>query len=361
LCGECHTKKLSIVASVLPGGYIIGERVRSKVNFEGKQGNVTKGDIGTVTGRGPDKDRITVAFSNHPCASILPNQILKALPKLTLGDHLKACSGKQFINADGKEFGKDGDQGTVINLYTTDKGEECVKIVWDRTGNTSTMRMAVWMDCFEFMQHQALPKLALGDRLKARPGHTFINADGKELYKEGDQGTVAKFYLTDESEERMRIVWDRTGSTSTVTMAVWMQHYELMQHQALPKLALGDRLKARPGKKFINADGKEFYKEGDQGTLAKFYFTDESEERMEIVWDRTGSTSTIRMAVWMQYFEFMHHQTRTATVTFEPGPSDMRMTPQDGTVTEVNTGQAKEKGVMPGGTMDCIDVISISV
>jgi predicted DNA-binding WGR domain protein len=225
LCGECHTKKL-------------------------KQAEV-------------DKD--------------------KALPKLVLGDHLKARSGKQFINADGKEFYKEGDQGIVINLYTTDKGEECVKIVWDRTGNTSTMRMAVWMDCFEFMQHQALPKLALGDRLKARPGHTFINADGKELYKEGDQGTVAKFYLTDESEERMRIVWDRTGSTSTVLMAVWMQHYE-----------------------------------------------------------------------------FMHHQTRTTTVTFEPGPSDMRMTTQDGTVTEVNSGQAKEK-VMPGGNMDCIDVISITV
>jgi hypothetical protein len=284
LCGECHTKKLSIVASVLPGGYIIGERVRSKVNFEGKQGNVTKGDIGTVTGRGPDKDRITVAFSNHPCASILPNQILKALPTLTLGDHLKACSGKQFINADGKEFYKEGDQGIVINLYTTDKGEECVKIVWDRT-----------------------------------------------------------------------------GSTSTVTMAVWMQHYELMQHQALPKLALGDRLKARPGHTFTNADGKEYYKEGDQGTVAKFYLTDEGEERMGIVWDRTGSTSTISMAVWMQYFEFMHHQTRTTTVTFEPGSSDMRMTMQDGTVMEVNSGQAKEKGVMPGGTMDCIDVISISV
>jgi predicted DNA-binding WGR domain protein len=248
----------------------------------------------------------------------------------------------------------------VINLYTTDKGEECVKIVWDRTGSTSTVTMAVWMQHYELMQHQALPKLTLGDHLKACSGKQFINADGKEFYKEGDQGTVINLYTTDKGEECVNIVWDRTGNTSTMPMAVWMDYFEIMHHQAIPKLALGDRLKARPGHTFTNADGKEYYKEGDQGTVAKFYLTDEGEERMGIVWDRTGSTSTIPMAVWMQYFEFMHHQTRTTTVTFEPGPSDMRMTTQDGTVTEVNSGQAKEK-VMPGGNMDCIDVISITV
>jgi outer membrane protein assembly factor BamB len=61
-------------------------------------------------------------------------------------------------------------------------------------------------------------QVRVGDRLKVRPGKSFLG-DGKELYKAGDQGRIVKVIGEGGGGERVVIKWPRTGHESVASLA----------------------------------------------------------------------------------------------------------------------------------------------
>merc|ERR1712224_610571 len=58
------------------GGYVMGDKVESDIDFDGKSGKVRKGDVGVVVGRcKQDKDAICVDFPDLKGLGIYPSQI----------------------------------------------------------------------------------------------------------------------------------------------------------------------------------------------------------------------------------------------------------------------------------------------
>ena len=48
-CSDCHFHNYTALTSqALPGGYAIGDKVRSLINHTDKNGSIERGDIGTV-------------------------------------------------------------------------------------------------------------------------------------------------------------------------------------------------------------------------------------------------------------------------------------------------------------------------
>jgi len=81
------------------------------------------------------------------------HQLFRVVDKATelqVGDGLEALPGRQRI-CDGEEYFKEYDTGTISDLYTDDKGTECIAITWDRTRKTSTFPKATWPEMFKLI------------------------------------------------------------------------------------------------------------------------------------------------------------------------------------------------------------------
>ncbi|CAK0804464.1 unnamed protein product [Prorocentrum cordatum] len=62
-------------------------------------------------------------------------------------------------------------------------------------------------------------QVKVGDRLKVRPGKAFVGDGGKDLYRDGDQGRIAKVIRQGGDDERVVIQWPRTGHESVANLA----------------------------------------------------------------------------------------------------------------------------------------------
>eukprot|EP00932_Pfiesteria_piscicida_P018374 SRR837773.5227.p1 GENE.SRR837773.5227~~SRR837773.5227.p1 ORF type:complete len:442 (+),score=96.32 SRR837773.5227:188-1327(+) len=69
---------------VLPGGYLVGERVLSRIDFSAEPGHISRNDIGVVKGYGTggDRRRINVDFPHLRSVNMLPSQVRRETSNL---------------------------------------------------------------------------------------------------------------------------------------------------------------------------------------------------------------------------------------------------------------------------------------
>jgi len=173
---------------------------------------------------------------------------------LMVGDLLLVLPGRKCAMND-VELCAAGDEVTVVRFGRTVSSsatEDYLEVACARTGKLCTAPRASWMSVFHFLRRQTLE---VGDLIQALPGsRAVLNSEGHEVYADGDQGTVMRFYHrqvapkegksqedSDNSsggrsstgrwrntEERMEIFWARSGKRSHELAAHWMQHFFLV-------------------------------------------------------------------------------------------------------------------------------------
>jgi len=125
----------------------------------------------------------------------------------------------------GEEFYREGDVGSVTKIYRDDVCDACLEIMWDNSGLTSTIAVIAWSDKFKFVEKAI--HLNVGDRLEVLPGKDLVVAE-RDLYREGDEGSVSKQYTSESGEGRLEISWVRTGLTSTIGASSWSSQFKLI-------------------------------------------------------------------------------------------------------------------------------------
>jgi len=143
---------------------------------------------------------------------------------LHLGDRLEVRPGYK-LRMRGEEFYKEGDVGSVTKIYRDDVCDACLEIMWDNSGLTSTIAVIAWSDKFKFVEKAI--HLNVGDRLEVLPGKDLVVAE-RDLYREGDEGSVSKQYTSESGEGRLEISWVRTGLTSTIGASSWSSQFKLV-------------------------------------------------------------------------------------------------------------------------------------
>merc|ERR1712139_653571 len=93
--------------------------------------------------------------------------------------------------------------------------------------------------------------LEVGDRLQALPGIGHRIND-KEVFREGDVGTVTKFYTDSKGTEAFKIRWDRNGLENGEVSATWQKRFTKASLAKCgiswkkAEVKLGTRVKALP-------------------------------------------------------------------------------------------------------------------
>mmetsp|Transcript_64458 Transcript_64458/g.181362 ORF Transcript_64458/g.181362 Transcript_64458/m.181362 type:complete len:367 (+) Transcript_64458:136-1236(+) len=223
---------------------------------------------------------------------------------LEVGDLLQVLPFKQYTTEDGTVYYKAGDEGTLRDFYEED-GEDRFSVVWARTGKISVMAKEFWFQNFRILRQQVLE---VGDLLQAIPGREYVDSEGSECAHAGDEGTLEEFFKEDATGAPcFSIVWARTGKRSSCWKAAWMEHVRLLQKQD-PRA--GDLLQALPCKDFADAGGADVYRAEDIGKVSKtFKNTSTGERKLEILWERTGRTSTISASTWMSWYRLAPKET----------------------------------------------------
>ncbi|CAK0880566.1 unnamed protein product [Prorocentrum cordatum] len=82
----------------------------------------------------------------------------------------------------------------------------------------------------------------VGDVVKVKPGLSY-RADGKELYKDGDQGLISGFVPGDGKDSRAVIQWTRTGHKSVLELHAMQNRFvrvrEAEEESSLPAMIVG--------------------------------------------------------------------------------------------------------------------------
>lgn len=129
------------------------------------------------------------------------------------------------------------------------------------------------------------------------------------FYAQGECGTVQTTYVKDDGEKRILVVWAKSGATSAIREDLWEGSVKPVRKQ---KLQVGDLVQALPGKD-MTLNGTDFYKPGDEGTIQSFTDPGKSFEHVNVVWVRTGRSSSLPTDTWMTCFALIKKQEDTLT------------------------------------------------
>ncbi len=69
--------------------------------------------------------------------------------------------------------------------------------------------------------------IQLHTRVQVLPGNDY-QPDGKDYYKEYDEGTVSKMEGFDSENDEFQITWDRTGKTIGCPHEVWIEWFKIV-------------------------------------------------------------------------------------------------------------------------------------
>merc|ERR1719247_23162 len=291
---------------------------------------------------------------NLPTYGKLSADIVPAPSDIELSDRLQALPDEECY-IDGIEYFKPGDLGTVSRFYINDIGEERVCIEWDRTGLTSGYPRARW---FEKFIKVVTPAPQSSNNIKATQVESSASeappsavSDGSPLGMAGSDLPTFRMQPAQQTllEDRVRSPLRSPRAAQALPAKVvpsqsTSAHAQLSRQAGLPppgppkvlssvtspspqhrvigvssasrsgskeplmnergiELKVGHRLRALPGISFHD-NVKEYFKEGDLGTVSSFYTTNEGEERLRIEWDRTGLTSGYPNLSWWTMFKF---------------------------------------------------------
>lgn len=334
------------------------------------EGFYTEGDLGTVQHRYDNKDgekRILVVWGRTGTASSMREEIWEHSvsfirhQRLEVGDLVRALVGKELTTS-GVEYYKAGDEATVQSFADPGGPNEHVKVAWARTGQVSSIPTVNWMSCCQLVKKQAealtkgtlarihglegakhlngalvtcesfdaqkgrwLVRLQTGEEKSLKPSNLMIgkgveslrsedNCSNQEqlspcdlvqvlpgnrmvgFYEAGDEGTVQEIVKGADGEERVQIVWARTGKAASITKA-GNSAVRLVKKQVLEP---GDTLEALPGMELVR-DDKDLYKAGDEAVVIEFRDEPGQEQHVRLLWERTAVVSDLPSKTWMSF------------------------------------------------------------
>lgn len=166
-----------------------------------------------------------------------------ASQEIKVGFRVRVLAGQEFVDADGVEYYKEGDIGTIAAAFG-----HVIRIAWHRTGRTSSLPKTSWSkyvhvclqdpfagvsaadfetaragysatmtDALRVVCGREVP--LLGDRVVALPGQVCKNEKGRDVFVEYDVGTVCAV-----SSIEVTIAWERTGRTHSFRLASWLKY-----------------------------------------------------------------------------------------------------------------------------------------
>lgn len=224
------------------------------------------------------------------------------------GDLLQVLPGVSFTEK-GIDIYRSGDEGTVTRLHKdAATGQECVEVMWARTGRKSGQPAP--LNRFRFVRRQPL---IIGDLMHVLPGRK-CTVQGVEVCRAGDEGTVSRFRRAKgEGYELVEVTCARTGRVCTLARANWMDVFQLVSRQ---RLEVGDAIQALPGIELMDAS-QELYRAGDEGRVACFYQEPGTgEDRMEVLWMRTSRKSD-ESAQWARWFRMVSSRSQEKQGPFQ--------------------------------------------
>lgn len=325
------------------------------------------GDHGTVF-RLDVKDngerRVLIAWARSGAISSVAEENWDARMKfvrkqqLEVGDLVRGLPGKDLSTE--VEYYSAGDEATVVGVLDRGTQEEHLNMVWARTGKVSSVATANWMACVVLLTKQAerlsvgmyarvhglqsarqlngmlvscrsydaakgrwLVSLQTGEEKSLKPENlvtgqgidslwpdddtTSAAATGKELamgdlvqvlpgnkmdgfYEENEEGTVLGCYKDETGEDRIRVVWARSGKTTAVRKSGWMTSIRFIRNQVLE---VGDLVEALAGTETAH-NGTDLYKPGDEATVE-----DIGTDTIRLLWSRSRTVTELPKASWM--------------------------------------------------------------
>merc|ERR1712032_301253 len=99
---------------------------------------------------------------------------------------------------------------------------------------------------------------SVGDLVRAGDG-----AGLEGVYEAGDEGTVQDTCVDEHGEQRLQIVWAKSGLAVSTRKRDAVSTLAFVRKQTLEP---GDTIEALPGKELMR-DGKQCYKAGEQATV----------------------------------------------------------------------------------------------
>jgi len=200
--------------------------------------------------------------------------------------------------------------------------EEAAKLASDATraagGSVADVAKAASDASIEAAQAHSL---AVGDRVQARKG---VQPDGQDIYEELEFGTVTSLVADDKGEENVKVIWERTGQSSSIPKASWNECYQFDSEAR--KLKVGDKLQVRKGK---NLD--RVYKESDFCTITGFPLQD-GQEAMGTVLDESGKACNFYSSTWNEYLVFFSEAPDIRIQCDHTSQCDAEVKVQDGQV-----------------------------
>mmetsp|Transcript_19082 Transcript_19082/g.34566 ORF Transcript_19082/g.34566 Transcript_19082/m.34566 type:complete len:426 (+) Transcript_19082:102-1379(+) len=192
------------------------------------------GQLVTCVSFNEEKARWLVRDSQSEERLVKPANLLlcdgtQAALELQPGDLVEVVDGNEVSGA------HPADHGTVQSCVKAADGEERITIVWQRTGEATSLRKAVAPTCLRFLSQQVLEA---GDLVEALPG-IQVTENGRDCYGPGDQASVLGF--AGDGKDAVRLLWSRTNVTSEVPRASWMSFCYLREKGGgeLPKMPAG--------------------------------------------------------------------------------------------------------------------------
>lgn len=168
-------------------------------------------------------------------------------------------------------------------------------------------------------RHESNGTLKLGDQVEVLPNRCLVDRDGVEYFRENDLGSIIGIGLGETGLD-VEVMWARTGRSSVSPMSSWS---DLYRRKGAQHLELGDLLQALPGRHF-SYSGLEYYKGGDMGTVKGIALDfHDKQEVLEIVWDRTGKTTTHPKATWAQDYARVRSQRLDVGVVLQALPNEL--------------------------------------
>eukprot|EP00445_Apocalathium_hangoei_P023808 CAMPEP_0203934778 /NCGR_PEP_ID=MMETSP0359-20131031/72654_1 /ASSEMBLY_ACC=CAM_ASM_000338 /TAXON_ID=268821 /ORGANISM="Scrippsiella Hangoei, Strain SHTV-5" /LENGTH=204 /DNA_ID=CAMNT_0050864525 /DNA_START=9 /DNA_END=619 /DNA_ORIENTATION=- len=88
---------------VLPSGYIVGERVVSKIDYQIDKGHISRDDVGIVKGfsTGEDRSRVSVDFPNLRSVNMLPSQMKREAGEVDVAMLTPLGGSREALGGDG--------------------------------------------------------------------------------------------------------------------------------------------------------------------------------------------------------------------------------------------------------------------
>jgi len=135
-----------------------------------------------------------------------------------------------------------GQLAAAITLVTSSSRREAARVSDEMSEEAEDMLRPDWDKNSTSNSFKFFKDFKIGDVVKVKPGLSY-RADGREVYRDGDQGMISEFVPGENRDSRAVILWTRTGHKSVVDTHAMKNRFVRVQQtlgaESLPPMIVG--------------------------------------------------------------------------------------------------------------------------